>query len=614
MMKKRYLVALGAVSAALTACGSDMIAPADKASGGASGSAGSSGSSGSATGGTSGSSMGGTSGSTTGGASGSTTGGTGGTGTGGASGGGGTGNDGGAPPACAPGVPAGSQIPRLLKRQYDAVVRDLLGITVLADGRAPSAGLYDDFDGPMNKDSWIFFQEVGAKVASAVMNGATKSKFITCDPAAPDCLKQTVEAFGRKAFRRPLTTAEVDRFLKLGQTTPAGTPAEVAETTLYAFLVSPSFLQITELTQEAEPTTPGAIKLSQYEVAARLSFLLWGSIPDETLSMAADAGQLTTKDQILAQATRMIGVREKTAPLVANFHRKYLEMDNADAHWWKVDHDKTKFPLYPGETAKDTYGHELDRFFEEVAFAGGSFKDIFLSNVAFVNKDTAPIYGLDGSAYGTELTRVELDPAQRPGFLTRLGFLSSYSHYESTSPILRGAFITVSIIGVNPGAPDPNFFLTAAPPGDYKTERSYVEALTGQPNCKGCHIPYINPPGFAMENYDSIGKWQTVDPRANGDAVAGAITIDSDVTFAEGNVKKITSPRQLMEELAQVPAAKRIYAEKWVSFATGRLPNAQDACAVDQLELKLASDGYTVLSLLGDLTQSDSFRLRVKGN
>jgi hypothetical protein len=302
----------------------------------------------------------------------------------------------------------------------------------------------------------------------------------------------------------------------------------------------------------------------------------------------------------------MILVRDKTAPLIAALHRSYLDMGNEDSHWWKVSHDTTKYPRYSA-AAVPAMQAELDRFFEDQAFGGGSFQDLFLSNVGFVNKDTAAIYGLDPAAYGTELTRVELDPARRPGFLTRAGFLSSFSHFDGTSPILRGAFITVNIIGLNPGAPDPNFFLTPPPAGTYETERAYVEALTSQANCTGCHTPYINPPGFALENYDAIGAWQDMDPRG------GAINSTATVTFSEANVKEVSSPLAFMEEISRTPLAKRLYAERAVSFATGRLPNPNDACTVDTVDLRLSAEGYTILKLLADLTQTESFRLRVRG-
>lgn len=528
-------------------------------------------------------------------------------GPGGGSGGsnGGGGGDPTDPEVCVPGVPATTQLPRLKNHQYDNVMRDLLDVRTLSNGALPSSMLNSDFDGPMNPFAWDAYQTAAKVIAAEVMSGPNRSKFITCDPAEPGCLTQTIRDFGRKAFRRPLTEAEVQRFEKLSQTDPPGTPEEVAETTLYAFLVSPSFLMLPELSQEAMENS--AYKLSSHEVATRLSMLLWGSMPDEILSKAADDGLLATKDQILQQAQRMIAVREKTGPMVAAFHRVYTEMENPLSHWWKVQHDKTKFPLY-NEAALPSLAAELDAFFEEVAFEGGSFQDLYLSNVGFVNKDTAALYGLDPAGYGDQLTRVELDANQRPGFLTRAGFLTSYSSFESTSPILRGAFVTIHVLGVDPGPPNPEALQVEVPPGDYKTQREVTVALTEQEDCKHCHIPFVNPPGFALENYDAIGKWQTVDP------LGGPIDPKVVVAFSSDNVKEINSPREMMEEIGRGAPAKRIYAKKWVSFAFGRQPNANDACVVNDIDSKLAQDGYTVLDLLLDLTQADAFRLRTRAN
>lgn len=575
MKEKRLLVALAALSAALAACGSSTSGTPDSNGNNA------------ATGGSSSTPGGGTAGGTT---------------TPGGGTGGGIDNPVG---ACMMGVPTTSQIPRMLNRQYENAVRDLLGVTSL-DGAPVSAALVGDFQGAMTAPAWKVYQEVGAKIAAQVMAGANKSMFIACDPAAAGCLETTIKTFGRKAFRRPLTDDEVTSFKKLSAATPAGTPAQVAEATLNAFLISPSFLLIPELNTEAEGS---AIKLSSYEVAARLSFMLWGSVPDDALNQAADTNALDSKDKILAQAQRMVMDRSKTGPLVSAFHDDWAQMNNGAGHWWKLDHDVSKYPLY-APAAKVSYGAELDKFFEEVAYSNGSFKDLLLSNVAFVNKDNAAIYGLDPAQYTADLQKVTLsDPANpRPGFLTRAGFLSSYSNYDSTSPILRGAFIAVNLVSVNPGAPIPGA-KDATVTGTFATQHDYVQALTqvNQP-CKGCH-DVVNPYGYTLENYDAIGKWQTTDPR--GGAIDAKITTQT-VDFGDNVTKQIASPQQLMEEIAKMPKAQALYAKAWVTYAFGRSINAYDQCVVDQLQTKLAGDGYTILNVLSDLTQADSFRLRVR--
>jgi hypothetical protein len=508
------------------------------------------------------------------------------------------------PAVCAPGVAATSQIPRLLNRQYEAVARDLLGVRGLgADNKPVAQLLVADADGALTPDAWRIYQDVAAQLAQTVLTGPNRAKFIDCDPAAAGCLDKTIRTFGRKAFRRPLTDAEVARFAKLGQTMPQGTPEEVAETTLLAFLVSPSFLMMPELS-----TTPDAagFRLSSYEVATRLSFLLWGSVPDDGLNAAADADQLQTSQQILAQAQRMIMVREKSGPLIAAFHRNWVQMDSGSGHWWKIDHDKKIYPLYSAE-AKPSWQSELDAFFEEVAFSGGSFKDLLLSNVAFVNKHNAAIYGLDATKYGDELVKVQLDAAQRPGFMTRVGFLSSYAGYDATSPILRGAFLATYMLGINPGPPIPGATMMRVS-GDFKTQSEYVEALTKPAACQGCHT-IINPLGFALEHYDGIGKWQTMDPR--GGAIDASVT-NTTVMLGDGKTAAVTSPLELMQQVADTPKSKQLYARGWVAYAFGREPNSNDQCLVDQLNMKLGQNNYTIVSLLADLTQADAFRLRAR--
>src|SRR6185369_10521839 len=183
----------------------------------------------------------------------------------------------------------------------------------------------------------------------------------------------------------------------------------------------------------------------------------------------------------------------------------------------------------------------------------------------------------------------------------------SYAHYDETAPIQRGAFITIFMIGVDPGPPLAGATMTQPPPGDYKTNRAKTDALVNQAAaCMGCHTAVINPPGYVMENYDAIGKWQTTDP------LTGPINATATVNFGDGNVKEITSSQQLMQELANVVKGQKMYAQDWVSYGYGRAPNENDQCVADQISTKLAGGSYPILSVLADLTQADSFRLRVR--
>ena len=511
---------------------------------------------------------------------------------------------------CSPGIPTTTQFPRMTDAQYDNVVHDLLGVTTLAtaNNQKPSDILYADFDGAMIADAWRLYQQTAATIAAEVMGNATeKANFISCDPSASGCLQQTIQTFGRKAFRRPLTTEEVTRFMNLANTMPAGQPSDIAQTTLEAFLQSPSFIYLPELNATADSSVSGGHDLSSYEVATRLSFMLWGSVPDAALSTAADNNQLQTAAQILTQAQRMIAVQSETGPLIAAFHHDWLQWNNASQHWFQTDHDPKVFTNYV--TADRTiFQEEEDQVFEAVAFANGSMKDLFTTNVGFVNSATAPIYGLDATKYGTDLTQVTLDSNQRPGFMTRSAFLSSYADYGNSSPILRGAFIEVYLVGNNPGPPSTQATMTPLPAGaQYTTNRERFEALaqTG-PSCIGCHATIINPPGYAMENYNAVGQWQTTD------SLGGQIDASANVIFSSSDTHVVNTPLELMQGIAATPNTQATYAQYWVSFAYGRQPNPQDQCVADQLNQNLSQSGYTILKLLSDLTQTDSFRIRVQ--
>jgi hypothetical protein len=510
---------------------------------------------------------------------------------------------------CSPGVPSTSQIRRLSNLEYDRTVRDLLGVTALSasNGSRPSNLLATDQAGGLTDVGWAAYKTVGASIAAQVMADATaRAKFITCDPAARNCLHDTAVSFGRKAFRRPLTADDIaafDAVIAAGpQITPTGAPAEIAEALLYMFLIHPSFIQREELAETGDGA--GHFVLSSYEIGARLSYMLWGSTPDDALNQAADAGQLSTPAQILGQAHRMLA-DPKARDMVASYHRAYMMM-GTNTRWDNINKDPATFPAFTRD-AVPAMQQETELFFDDVVFAkNGAFQDLILSRVAFVNKTTAPFYGLDPAAFTTDMKETTLD-ANRPGFLTRLGFLNAYSGYGRTSPILRGAFITKEVLGIAVGAPPPGAEQTPLPAATaaLNTNRKQVEQMTSGTNCAVCHKPYINPPGFALEAFNAVGAWQTTE------ADTGAI-IDSsaDVMVGTGAAVHVKGPADLAWAIANAPGAWQQYASKWVSYAYEREGHPDDACTVQQLAAKMRTSGYTVLNLVADLTQTPSFRAR----
>jgi hypothetical protein len=508
---------------------------------------------------------------------------------------------------CMPGIPYTTQVPRMTRLQYDTVVRDLLGITGVTSNmnQPPSALLADDSGGPLTDIAWNGYLSAAEKIAADVMANATaKARFIACDPAAAGtagttCLQNTIRTFGRKMYRRPLTDAEVTSYMRFNSLTPAGTPNEVAEAILYAFLASPSFISLPELGQTAEGT---ALKLTSHEVATRLSFLLWNSVGDDMLNTAADMNQLTTGAQIRTHAARMLQ-SPKAAAVATTFHRYYADIA-LNSHWTNItSHTVNNFTMATYTAAMA----ELDSFFGDVVVSGGTFKDLFTSPSGFVTRDTAPIYGVTSTA--TTPTKMALDATQRPGFLTRIGFLSTHAHESTSSPILRGAFITQRVLAIPVGQPDPSFLGRQPPPGNYTTLRQASEALTAEAPCNSCHTTLVNPPGFVLERYNAVGAWQDTDP------MGGAINSTADVYLSlVPEIKKtISTPSDLMNEIAATPNAQKAYAQSFVSFATNRSANSNDACTVDVLTTGLATPTYTLASMMADYTQADTFRLRTVG-
>jgi hypothetical protein len=509
--------------------------------------------------------------------------------------------------ACTPGVPATSQIPRLTNAEYDRTVRDLLGVTAV-NGSAPSNLLATDQAGGLTDVGWAGYKTVGEDIAQQVMADPTlKARFISCDPSVGTCLHDTAVAFGRKAFRRPMTSddiADFDAVIAAGpQITATGTPSDVAEALLYMFLIHPSFIQREELTQTSDGA--GHFVLSSYEVASRLSYLLWGSTPDDTLSAAADAGQLGTPAQIATQAQRMLA-DPRARDRVASFHRYYMLM-GTNTRWDNTNKDPAKFPAFSQDLVP-VLQQETELFFDNIVFAKkGGFQDLMLSQTAFVSSATAPLYGLDPTQFSTNLQETSLD-SNHPGFLTRLGFLNAYSGYDVTSPILRGAFVTKQVLGIPVGPPPPGAEQTQLPAAsaDLDTNRKQVDAMTSGSQCVGCHHTFINPPGFALEAFNTVGTWQT------NEADTGApIDTTADITLSTGGTPvHVTGPADLAAAIASAPAAQQQYASKWVSYAYEREGDPGDACTVQQLSAKMTASGYTVLNLIADLTQTQSFRLR----
>lgn len=489
-----------------------------------------------------------------------------------------------------------SPLVRLTNTQYDNTVFDLLGVETLDafDGSRPSEILANDPSDSITELGWESYRWVADAIAEQVMGGPLRSSFITCDPSVAGCLSQTVASFGRSAFRRPLTDDERADYEGLIPDDLMEASDATAQTILASMLASPSFVWRLEQGGLSDPA------LTSYEVASRLAYFLWNGPPDAELSAAADADELRTEEQLTAQALRMLDDQPRMLRSFAEFHRGYLGLDGY-SYWGVTEHDTDMYPYFSSEVNESALA-ELALFLDDVVVSGGGFQDLFLSNIGYVNQYTALLYGLAPDNFGSELVRVELDTTQRPGLLTRLAFLSSFSGYSETSPILRGSFVTQGILQVVPPAPSPDVEMTPDVELDVFTNRDRITFLTSEPGCVECHSVYINPIGFVLESYDAVGAWQAVDPRG------GPIDPVADVFFGD-RTETVSNSLELMQKLADSSFAQRHYADEIVAFAFSRPPNAPDACLSDAL-VELMAQHVSLRELWLEVVRSDEFRTR----
>lgn len=503
-------------------------------------------------------------------------------------------------------IPSTPQQRFLTNRQYDRTIGDLLGVWTLADGNPPSSLLGPDHPGEIDAITWAAYQRAADQIAQQVVNTPELlSGYVTCNIDSTACLQQTVIEFGRRAFRRPLTNDEVHDLsvvIERGvEITENGTPTEIAEVLLYTFLVSPSFLLRSEMGDETDER--GHYLLSDHEVAQRLSYALWGTMPDAELFATADRARLHTEDDIRAQALRMLQ-DDKARPQAKLFHAVYVGAEGSP-FWSDLIKDAELFPDFP--TSTSVFRDETELFFEHVMFEqDGEFEDLFTSSVAFVNEHTAPLYGFSQQDFGADFELVDLDAEARPGFLTRVGFLAANAFPSRTWPSRRGAEILRHVIGMNVGQ-DSVVETSWIDDPELDTVRKQVDAITNTSSCESCHA-IVNPLGFVLEAFDAVGRAQTHEARTGA-----PIDTRAEVTFGGPDVEAIwvENPYQLMVALAQSPTVSRTYARSWSNFVHERQPGEPDYCVANELGVKLTAGGYTIREMLTDIVASESFYKRV---
>ncbi|MFO7565301.1 MAG: DUF1592 domain-containing protein [Enhygromyxa sp.] len=506
-----------------------------------------------------------------------------------------------------------TRFPRLSHLQWENTVRDLFylgdhtGYSGLFIGDPTGGGKFDNDTAKLDVTSvlWGDYQRAAEQVADLVVHDPNLLAAIVPADLPQDANDPSVQArawiewFGARAYRRPLSSAElevhwalfeqgVDLYEDLGSF-PAG-----VHLSIQAFLQSPYFLYRVERSEE--PGEDGLIHLDGYEIASKLSYMLWNSMPDEQLFAAAAAGELDTAGGVLVEAARMID-DPRAHDMVRDFHAQLLDYD----HYHDLFKDPEFYPDFDPAIMGSAMQRETELFVEAVVFEDqGGLAELLTAPFSFVNQDTAYAYGL-GDGFGPEFERVALDPTQRGGILTQLGFLAANAYAVDPDSIHRGVSVVRNLL-CTPLPPPPDN-VPPLPPTMGNTNRERVDAHTGAGTCgEGCHSTIINPVGFAFEHYDAIGQWRELD---NGFAVdaSGEFPFDGQLhTYADAL------------EFGQVAAAARsvhaCYVGHMLEYAYARQLSATEQAVVDELAGRSQAGSLSVRALLLELSQTQSFLTR----
>ena len=507
---------------------------------------------------------------------------------------------------CDPIEPGDAPIRRMTRAEYNNTVRDLLG-----DASKPASSFVPEEEA-LGFNNQATSLGVTQLLAEQMMNAAEAISLKAasdlgalmpyCDAvtAGEDaCATMFIERFGKRAFRRPLTPAEAARFFELyswGRTTYDF--ASGVGLVIQAMLQSPHFLYRVELGMP-DPIEADVVPLGPYEIASRLSYLLWNSMPDDDLFAAADAGELATKEQVAAQARRMLE-HPRAREAVANFHSQWLKLTHIET----VAKSTATYPLYH-DGLRSLWRQETEAFLEHVVFDGeGDVATLLAAPYSMMNAELAAFYGVENPPTGEAFERVELDPNERAGILTQASLLAVNAKPNQSSPVHRGKFVREMLLCQLLPPPPNNVEIKPPEVKPGVTTRERFKEHSANPECAACHV-LMDPIGFGFEHYDGIGLWREEDQGLPVDASGHLFaTRDIDGPF-NGAV-------ELAKELASSAEVRQCVATQWFRFGYGRSEGKTDACAMQEIQGAFAASGNNIKELLVALTQTEAFLYRHK--
>lgn len=509
------------------------------------------------------------------------------------SGSGATGGSGGpvARPISLEGEPIYTRVMRLTNDQWENSVTDILRLSakpgIASAFEQPVAGTTDFTNNEhvltVSNALWRSYQAGSEELAAQVTatDGALSAVYSGTDSGG------FIRTFGRRAFRRPLTTTEEQAYQAIFDTGAAtsgtqSTFAKGAALVIRAMLQSPHFLYRTEMGATGAP-------LTGFEVASKLSFWLRNTTPSDALLDAAESGQLDSVEGVAAQASAMLE-DPAAVSVMREFHRQLLHFDRFGTI--------TKIGVPNFDTSLNAEFEETSyRFFDRIFQQGLGVREILTSTVGFVGPGMAPLYGVQAPPGG--FAERDLGP-DRPGYFTQLPYLTLYAFNDEPDSIHRGVTLNLDILCADPGAAVPD--LPPVPPlGAGETNRERITTLTSA--CGGeCHNYYINPIGFAFENFDGMGQLRETE---NGKPVDTA----SAYPFAEG-VLAFADAAELMNIMANGKQAHACYAKHLASYALQRDIVQTDLPALDAMAAVSLANGGSVKQVMLELVKNPVFRTR----
>lgn len=494
---------------------------------------------------------------------------------------------------------------RLNRAEYNNTVRDLLDTSLKPADDFPIDDRGSGFDNmadvltlsPLHLS--VYHGAARTLVAEALTSTTARAALVTCDLATGDsCVREVLRGFAYRAWRRPVAEAELDRLLAVvGAARSQGEGTEQGlSLALQAVLLSPHFTFRVEL--DENPTSPEPHPLNGFELASRLSYFLWSSMPDAALLASAQAGTLASEAALREQATRMLQ-DPRAASLVDNFAGQWLHLRAIDT----LEPDRDLFPSVDVALLAAMKA-ETELVFRDIAFQGTPLVQLLTGSYTYLNDRLATHYGLPAVG-ATEHKRVDLaGNATRGGLLSHAGFLTLTSHPDRTSPVVRGKWVMDELLcaTVPPPPPDVNLAGISMAKEQGLTQRQALEIHRQNSKCFACH-QMMDPIGLGLENYDAIGSYRTMDA---GLAIDAAGTLPSGESF--------TGSRELAAAIAAKPEFARCAAKKLYTYALGRPPvetaGYLDVPTLDGLAQALQQGNYSWPELVARIVTSPSFTQR----